>query len=325
MLCVRGRARGRKDHHEADTDQRRNGGTAAYRAAARVRRRRRAARVRRAGRGVMHRQAPAAPSTAAANRCAAILGRSKHVERCAARREQDHRRRVAQARAPAARPRPSSIACTPGTPSARAPDFAGRLADCDQRLRALADRRRPSRRTPSPSSGRRRSGRSVRSYVRSAAMTEAGIRRFRVVDVAHAVDLRDRSQPVRHGLEGRRSPGAAMAIGQPTASAASSAAITFCTLCSPANGISLARHDRHRARIPRHRRVHDDSVAHVHRRLIARVQREPELSCLLRAYRRDASRALRTRGSSRLPTNQSVIDWLAQIRYFASAYSSIEW
>ena len=336
VLGVRGRARRRKDHDEPDPDERRHDREEHARPAAPQRTNERgairpvaprapAAARDRTRRGVTHRRAPARPSPPRRiarrdPRPNANMSNDAHAGDSSTTSPRDGQRaRRADGffhRAPHARP---------GTPALAARDVVGRLADRHERLRALRDRRAELVETRCPLPGRRRSARSGVRKLRSAAIDRAGIRRLRIVDVT----ARRRSRPpFRAGAASagtRRALRAAAAGAHPTASAASSAAMTFCTLCSPGSAISSS------ARTTGIGRGSPATGAYVNmpsrRYIVARSSCAPSVNqscraCARASPLRQCSSAMR--GSSRLPTNQSLIDWLAKIRYFASAYSSIE-
>ena len=212
---------------------------------------------------------------------------------------------------------------TPADAAARAEQIAGGFADRDDRLGAAANRRaefaeprafratardehdRPlvtverrdaSRADWSTSNRRRRGRRRSRRRFRAGAASGGTSRSQRA---ARRVRTRPRARPAarpsrcarcdRPAARSRRERTIAIGRGSPAAGAYVSVPsrrnIAARSFCAP-------------------------NVNHSWRAR-ARPCPQPQCSCAMR-------------GSSRLPTNQSVKLWLAKMRYFASAYSSIE-
>ncbi len=153
----------------------------------------------------------------------------------------------------AARPLPLTMLAIAGDASGSATNFTGRFADRNQRARVLAnlapDRvKLRSLRAPARNQDDRRIVGIQRRDDR------CGVSCLRIVDVAHAVNLGDRSQPVRHRLE------ACDRFAQRLERAAGGErreqrrhGITHVVLAGQRN--LVARYDRNRSRIAGDRRV----------------------------------------------------------------------
>ncbi len=196
-------------------------------------------------------------------------------------------------------------------------DFPGRLADRDERHGPLANLRahRPEL-APFGASSRDQDDRPVvglqRRDHRPRGSSLSNRRRS-------ARRLFPRSVSRRCGIGSNVAMASrSNAGGHPTASAASNAAMAFCTLCSPCSGISVARHDRHRSRIAGDGRIRQDRRRARTSSRDRGVQREPQLPRPHARCRRDASRAPGSADRPGCRRTSPSSDWLAQIRNLAS-------